>query len=263
MEIALTAFRFSRTPFADTATVPRQGGFLGRPAQVGPSYHPPLPAPRWRPLVSMGQLPEAPAFDPALPEEETLRLAAKLMIDSGMQMAVEIRETFQRYAMDKAMFSDLAAPWWAMNPMNISQHAVAAWWQASAANQALLRLSAVRNLSQTWLNGMSDKWLPGLIGKIDELDRPLGMQVTSTFDAVVREQAKVVDLIGDVRQLPGQVIQEGITTFFSEVYDGMTAIWEVLRLILEKLGELSEGILGLPWWVIAGGVVTVLYFLHR
>ncbi len=262
MEMIATTYPLSRTPFGD-GLAPPSGGFLGRPGSIAPAYRPPAPAPRRIVITTMGQeLPTTPEFSDDMSDEEMIRLAAKLMIDSGVDLASKTRRTYDTYKNDLTIFNPITENWWSllagMLPM-----AIAAWWQDDVVNEGLLRLASIRRVGQKWMDDMTEEWLPQFLDKIQKVDPQLALQVDGVYDALLAENTKVANLFVNIRELPSQVLSQGIQTFWGSVKSDLDATAEILRLILARLGDAAKAVFEMPWWVAAGALVGVVYLIQK
>lgn len=207
----------------------------------------------------LGQPPgPPPEFNPDMSKEEMVKLASDLMVRSGEEIALELRKTYNQFSyLAETSLLESAASWFAGGPIGF---ALDTWWQSSRSNHAVLKLQSVRALAQEWINSMTQEDPPGWLRQfnplIDEVNPALYAPVSRTFDKVVVEMSKVIDLTRDMTQLPANVIAQGIGTFFSSVSEDVSAIARVLRAILKALGAIVEAAVEWPW--IAGTAVVLL-----
>lgn len=161
------------------------------------------------------------------------------MIESGQKIASMLSQVYTAYkGTGDWWLAEAAASFFAFGPAGPVGLALDTWWQSSRANQALARLSAARYVGQTWVNSMTDTWLPGFIDGIYEVDPTLGDQVSSTFDRVVVELNKIYDLTSDIGQLPPRAVTSLVSTFFGSIWGDVKSTGETLHALLAALGQI-------------------------
>lgn len=253
--------------------------FFGAPPTERPptpqavSLRAPLALPGYRPALlglhqSLGQPPSPPDLDPDLSKEQMVFMAIDLMVDSGKKIAAQLARTYEEYQnIPGSWLGESIASFFAAGPAGPLGVALDSWWQSSRANQAILKLNAIRLLGQEWLNSMRDEWIPAFLPLIDDIDPALYQPVSDIFDRVVAETSKIIDRIGEYKALPPRIVTEAVATFFTNVSRDLKNTADLLRQIIEALAAITrtfaEGVIQWPAVALAVALIAGGILLFR